>query len=233
MMENEEKQILKKQDKEAKRLRYRELNEPPHLTVVEEVGNAVTHGVGALLAIVGFVLLLLKSDTDLKVMASLFYGISLIFLMTMSCLYHSFKSGLTVKRLWRRFDYCSIYLLIGGTFAPLYLITVGNQLGMILFCVQWGVILFGITMISVFGPGRLKWLHFSLYFVIGWSALIFLPGWYRTNFPLFFLILAGGFAYTLGMIPFVRQKKYSHFIWHFFVIAGAALHWFGIYYYVY
>ena len=68
----------KKEAKRAKKLHYRELNEPPKLTVLEEVGNAVTHGIGAGLAIAGFVLLLLKSDTGLKVMASCFYGISLI-----------------------------------------------------------------------------------------------------------------------------------------------------------
>ncbi|MHC1748611.1 MAG: hemolysin III family protein [Cellulosilyticaceae bacterium] len=220
-------------EKEKRKQRIRELNEPPHLTVVEEVGNAVTHGLGAALAIAGFVLLLLKSDTGLKIMASCFYGISLFFLMLMSCLYHSFKSGSVVKRLWRRFDYASIYLLIGGTFAPLYLVYWGNTLGIVLFCIQWGIIIFGITMLSIFGPGRLKWLHFSLYFIIGWSALIFIPGWVHNNMPLLWMMIIGGAVYTVGMIPFVKEKKYSHFIWHFFVIAGAVLHWFGIYLFIY
>ena len=126
------------------------LNEPPKLTILEEVGNAVVHGIGAGLAIAGFILLLLKSDTGLKVMASCFYGISLFLLMIMSTLYHAFKSGSKVKRLWRRFDYCSIYLLIGGTFAPLYLVYWGNTLGIIIFSIQWALIVLGIVMISVF-----------------------------------------------------------------------------------
>ena len=112
-------------------------------------GNAVTHGIGAGLAIAGFVLLLLKSDTGLKVMASCFYGISLILMFLMSCLYHSYKSGLAVKRIWRRFDYSSIYLLIGGTFAPMYLVYWENVLGIVLFCVQWALIIAGITIICV------------------------------------------------------------------------------------
>ena len=116
-LDKEKSEEEKKEAKRAKKQHYRELNEPPKLTVLEEVGNAVTHGIGAGLAIAGFVLLLLKSDTGLKVMASCFYGISLILMFLMSCLYHSYKSGLAVKRLWRRFDYSSIYLLIGGTFA--------------------------------------------------------------------------------------------------------------------
>ncbi|MDO5519364.1 MAG: hemolysin III family protein [bacterium] len=226
-------EIDKKQQKEERKKRIRELNEPPHLTILEEIGNSVTHGIGAALALAGFILLLLKSDTGLKVLATCVYGISLFFLMLMSCLYHAFKSGSTVKRLWRRFDYSSIYLLIGGTFAPLYLVYWGNTLGIVLFCIQWGLIGLGITILGIFGPGRIKWLHFTLYFVIGWSAIMFFPDWLHNDLPLMGMILLGGVIYTVGMIPFVKDKKYDHFIWHFFVMAGAILHWFGIYLFVY
>lgn len=223
-----------KKVKEEKKKHFRELNEPPILTLGEEIGNAITHGIGAILAIAGMILLLLKSDTSLKVMASCFYGISLFFLMLMSCLYHSFKSGSTVKRLWRRFDYSSIYLLIGGTFAPLYLVYLGNTLGIVLFCIQWFLIILGITIIGVFGPGRYRWVHFTLYFVIGWSGLMFLPDWIKKHeFNLLWSILLGGVIYTIGMIPFLKDKKYDHFIWHFFVLAGAIIHWFAIYLFVY
>ena len=166
-------------------------------------------------------------------MGTCFYGVSLFFLMLMSCLYHAFPSGSTVKRLWRRFDYSSIYLLIGGTFAPLYLVYWGDILGIVLFCVQWGLIILGITMIGVFGPGRLKWLHFTMYFLIGWSGLIFMPELYRNSQPLFWMILGGGVIYTVGMVPFAKDKPNDHFIWHFFVLAGAIIHWFAIYVYVY
>ncbi|SCK04589.1 hemolysin [uncultured Clostridium sp.] len=220
-------------NKENRKEYIKTLNEPPKLTILEEVGNAVVHGIGAGLAIAGFILLLLKSDTGLKIMATCFYGISLIILMLMSTLYHAFKSGSTVKRLWRRFDYSSIYLLIGGTFAPLYLVYWGNTVGIVIFCIEWSLIILGITMLSIFGPGRFKWLHFSLYFIIGWSGLIFLPDWFKNNMPLLWMILIGGVIYTIGMIPFSRDKKYSHFIWHFFVIIGSILHWFGIYLFVY
>ncbi|BBF42458.1 hemolysin III [Lachnospiraceae bacterium KM106-2] len=223
----------KKMSRAEQKKYYRELNEPPHLTVLEEIGNAVTHGIGAALALVGFILLLLKSDTSLKIMASCFYGVSLFFLMLMSCLYHAFKSGSTIKRIWRRFDYSSIYLLIGGTFAPLYLVYWGNTLGIVLFCIQWVLIALGIAVIGIFGPGRIKWLHFTMYFVIGWSGIMFFPDWIRNNRPLLWMILLGGVVYTIGMIPFVKDKKYDHFIWHFFVLGGAILHWFGIYFFIY
>jgi hemolysin III len=220
-------------NKLEKKRHYRELNEPPRLSLLEEIGNAVTHGVGAGLSIAGFILLLLKSDTGLKVMASCFYGISLILLFLMSCLYHSYKSGLAVKRLWRRFDYSSIYLLIGGTFAPLFLVYWGNTLGIVLFCVQWALIIAGISIIGVFGPGRFRPLHYTLYFVIGWSAVMFLPGWFKNDRLLMWMILAGGVVYTVGMIPFVKDTKGAHFIWHLFVLAGAVVHWLAIYFLVY
>ena len=220
-------------EKEMKRQRIRELNEPPKLSVLEEILNSVVHGIGALLAIVGFVLLLLKSNTSLKIMATCFYGISLILLMLMSCLYHAFRSGSTVKRIWRRFDYTSIYFLIGGTFAPLYLVYWGNTLGITLFCIQWGLVALGTVIICVFGPGRFSWLHFTLYFTIGWSGLILVPDWIKHNVPLLYTILLGGVIYTVGMIPFTKDKDYDHFIWHFFVLAGAIIHWFGIYSFLY
>ncbi|MDB2110510.1 hemolysin III family protein [Clostridium paraputrificum] len=220
-------------NKEERKQELQKLNEPPVLAILEEVGNAITHGVGAVLALVGFILLLLKSDTGMKVMASCFYGISLFILMLMSCLYHSFKSGSKIKRIWRRFDYASIYLLIGGTFAPLYLVYWGNTLGIVLFCIQWSLIVFGIIMLAIFGPGKWKWIHFTLYFTIGWSGLIMLPDFFHNNIPLLFMILIGGIVYTVGMVPFARDKKYDHFIWHFFVLIGALLHWFGIYLFVY
>ena len=224
-----------KQIKNApKKERNRALNCPPKRGVLEEVGNSVTHGVGALMAILGLVLLIIKSDTGLKLMASLFYGISMILMMLMSCLYHAFKCDSTVKRLWRRFDYTGIYLLIGGTFAPLYLVYFGNTLGIVLFCVQWALIITGITFVSIFGPGRVKLLNFILYFAIGWSGVIFIPDFIKNNIRLFYAILAGGLAYTLGMIPFViKNSKVSHFIWHFCVLLGAALHYFGILLFVY
>ena len=72
-------------------------------------------------------------------------------------------------------------------------------------------------------------MHFTLYFVIGWSGLLFLPELFRCDKMLLLLIFLGGAAYTLGMIPFARKKKYDHCVWHIFVLLGAFLQWLGIY----
>lgn len=218
----------------------RALNEPPVRPVLEEIGNSVTHGVGAILGIVALILMLNKSDGGLMILGSIVYGLSMILMMLMSCLYHAWKAGSKVKRLWRRFDYSSIYLLIGGTFAPLQLVELGihqNQmpLGVTWFIVMWVLIIVGITMTSIFGPGKIKWLNFPLYFILGWSGIMFIPGLVKYNLPLLWWILVGGLVYTFGMIPFaaLRKKTVSHFIWHFFVLAGAIVQFIGIYLCVY
>ena len=239
----EEKRIKKEDEKNRpltpKEAEVRRRNEPPHLPVLEEIGNSVTHGIGAILGVVALVFMLMYSDTPLKIVGSLFYGVSIIIMMTMSCLYHAWRSGSTVKRLWRRFDYSSIYLLIGGTFAPLQLVELGiNEgqmvLGIIWFAIMWTAIIVGITMTSIFGPGKIRWLNFPMYFVLGWSGILFIPGWIQHNLPLLWWILGGGIVYTLGMIPFVlKGKKAAHFIWHFFVLAGCITHFMGIFLCVY
>ncbi len=221
-------------------LEERKKNEPPHRPVLEEIGNSVTHGVGAILGIIGLILMLMKSTDGMMITGSLVYGLSMVIMMLMSCLYHAWRSGSKVKRLWRRFDYSSIYLLIGGTFAPLQLVEFGIReghmtLAWVWFIIMWVLIITGITMTSIFGPGKIKWLNFPLYFILGWSGLLFIPGWVNHNINLLWWILSGGVVYTLGMIPFalLRKKTVSHFIWHFFVLAGAVTHFIGIYLSVY
>lgn len=236
---HEEKQFIL-EEKEEKRnaplteeqLKNRKLNEAPKRSVLEEVGNSVSHGVGAILGIIGLIFMLMYSDTNTKIFASIVYGISMIFMMLMSCLYHSWKHGLTVKRIWRRFDYCSIYLLIGGTFTPLQLIELSKEghptLALVWCIVMWVLIAVGITFVSIFGPGRTKKINFPLYFIIGWAGLLFIPGWWNYNRELLWWILGGGIVYTLGMIPFVLKKPASHFIWHLMVVLGAVVHFIGI-----
>ncbi len=208
-------------------------NEPPKRTVLEEVGNAVTHGVGALLSITGTVLLLIRADTGTKLFCAIVYGFCLLMMFLMSCLYHSFRWGSRVKRLWRRFDYISIYLLIGGTFTPMWLLAWGGTWGTVFCAVQWAVLITGITLIGVFGPGRPRALHIAMYIVLGWCGLAFLPRLAAENVPLLITTLTGGVIYTLGIIPFAMKKKGAHFLWHFFVLFGAIAHWVGIFLFLY
>lgn len=217
----------------VRRARVQARNEPPRLTAGEERFNAVSHGLGALGAAAALTLLLAHSHGAMELLASCVYGISMVVMMLMSCVYHAMPAGSKAKRVCRRFDYTSIYLLIGGTFAPILLLYLGGKPGVLLFCVQWAVILTGVVIVMAFGPGRWRALHFTLYFLIGWSGLMFLPRMYLHSRTLLWFIFAGGLAYTLGMVPFAGKKKYGHCVWHVFVLAGAALHFVGIYTQVY
>ena len=91
----------------------------------------------------------------------------------------------------------------------------------------------GITFIGVFGPGVFKAVHFTLYILLGWSGLMFMPMMIKNDLPLFLFIIGGGILYTIGCIPFSMKKKGAHFIWHFFVLFGAIAHFFGIYLFIY
>lgn len=207
---------------------------PTPRSKLEEIGNSITHGVGAILAVIGLILLIRKSDTNMKMAASIIYGLSLTLMMTMSSLYHAFKGESKVKKVFRRFDYCGVYLLIGGTFTPLFLVYSSISVNMILFYIQWSLILLGSILILIFGPYKLRIINFILFFAIGYSALIFIPEFIQNNMNLFYMILTGGLVYTIGMIPFgFRKIKGAHFIWHFFVLVAALIHFFGIYFFVY
>lgn len=207
--------------------------DPPKRAVLEEIGNAVTHGVGALFAIFAYVMMIISAAEPLEYVSASIYFFGMLMMFTMSCLYHAFAHGSAVKRLFRRFDYTGIYLLIGATFAPVLLCEIGDIFGWVFFIVQWAVIITGIVFISIFGVGRLRILHMSLYITLGWSALILLPMLIKDQFALAMWILAGGIAYSLGLIPFSMKSKAAHFIWHFFVLAGAVLQWVGIYIHVF
>ena len=217
----------------VRRAKIQARNEPPRLTAGAECFNAVSHGLGALGALGALALLLNRSGTAMELLASCVYGISMVLMMLMSCVYHALPAGSRAKRVCRRFDYTSIYLLIGGTFAPILLLYLGGTAGVILFGIQWAVIFTGVALVMAFGPGRWRALHFTLYFLIGWSGLVFLPQMYLHSRVLLGFIFAGGLAYTLGMIPFAGKKKYDHCVWHVFVLAGAALHFVGVYTQIY
>ena len=206
---------------------------PPKRPILEEIGNSITHGLGAAFAIVALVLMLLSSDRPIEYVSSCIYFFGLFVMFLSSCLYHAFAYGSKVKRLFHRFDYSSIYLLIGATFAPVLLCHFENLFGYIFFAIQWGIIATGVTFVAIFGPKRLSFMHIPLYVVLGWSALMLLPDLFTNNFSLALWVLIGGVVYTVGIIPFLIRARVSHFIWHFFVLAGAVIHWIGIYLYLF
>lgn len=207
--------------------------EPPKRTLAEELANSITHGLGALFALASLVLLLVLSDTSEEYAGAIIYSLGLFIMFIASTLYHAFRHGSAVKRLFRRFDYSSIYLLIGATFAPPLLSVVGGTFGLVFIIIQWAIIVTGITLVGVFGPTRLRFIHIPTYVVLGWSAMMLFPSLISVSLPLALWILAGGVIYTVGIIPFVLKMKGAHSVWHLFVLLGALVQWISIFKYIY
>lgn len=206
---------------------------PPKRPLLQEIGNSVSHGAGSVFAIVALILMLVNSETAVERVGAVIYFFGMFTMFTASCLYHAFRYGSAVKRLFRRFDYSSIYLMIGATFAPVLLVHFGDTFGIVFFIIQWAVIALGISLVGVFGPTRLRFIHIPLYVVLGWSALMLMPGMLEGKFAMAMWILAGGIVYSIGIIPYAMKYKASHFIWHFFVVLGALTQWIGIFVHLY
>ena len=211
-------------------------NQAAQYSTKEEFANTLTHALGMVLSIVGLVLLLMKSiqqDADaLTVTSMTVYGVSMIVLFLASTLYHAIPHQ-KAKRALKTFDHCAIYLLIAGSYTPFLLISLRTPLAMGLMAVIWAIALFGIIMKLAF-VYRFKKLSLATYLIMGWLSLIII---YQLAMNLAIggltLLAAGGVIYSLGVIFYVAKRiPYNHAIWHGFVLAGCACHFFAIYLYV-
>lgn len=203
---------------------------------IEERANAITHGLGVVLGVVGLILLLIRAfdyQADMLTVASMaVYGSSIILLFLASTLYHSITTEKT-KRLLKTLDHCAIYLLIAGSYTPFLLVGLRTPLAMGLMAVIWGIALVGIIMKIAF-VYRFKRLSLFIYLAMGWLSLIVVYQ-LAMNIDIGGLVLlaVGGVIYSLGVIFYVAKRiPYNHAIWHLFVLAGCACHFFAIYLFV-
>ncbi|MBU1141154.1 MAG: hemolysin III family protein, partial [Firmicutes bacterium] len=196
----------------------------------------------AIFGIVALILLLIRSDTTIEVIGAVIFGFGIINLYTMSTIYHALFHP-TAKSVFKRFDHLSIYILIGGTFAPpLLLLPVlqepifgisGLGLGPVLFMIQWILIGIGVIFKSIWIK-RFAKLHLFLYLAMGWSGLIFIQQLFAFDPRAFWLVLSGGIAYSIGVVFYVfPQIKFFHFIWHIFTSIGTVLQFIAIYGFLY
>lgn len=202
-------------------------------TLGEEIANSISHGIGALLGLIALIFMLLKSSNGYEIFGSLVFGLSMVLLYTMSTFYHAFKNETVLKKIFKHFDHISIYILIGGTFAPIFIMVVEKPLGWYFLAGQWSLILLGIIFKAI-KIDRFKVPHLFLYLLLGWSGLTLFGPLYVFSSAAFYFILAGGIAYTVGVVFYALSKvfRYSHFIWHIFVFLGTLFHFIAIYGYL-
>jgi hemolysin III len=199
---------------------------------LEEALNTLSHFVGFAFAIVGTVLLLLKSKDITQVSASAIFGASMILLFGASTLYH-WVSNVQIKPILKRADHIAIYLLIAGTYTPFLIVAIDGWVSIVSTITIWSVALLGVGFKAIF-KDRFPRLAVTTYAVMGWLALlIIVPIFNALETTGFVFLVAGGLAYSLG-IPFymAKHKHYTHAIWHVFVLLGAVCHFYAIYAYV-
>lgn len=197
--------------------------------------NSITHLVGAALALAGLVVLVVEAARQgdpWKIVSFSVYGATLFMLYGASALYHSLRGR--AKVVFRKLDHLAIYLLIAGTYTPFMLVTLRGGWGWSLFGVIWGLAILG--MVLEFLPRRrARVLSVAIYFLMGWLVLVaFGPLWAALPLGGLVWLVAGGLFYTVGAIFYGLDGKlrHAHGIWHLFVLAGSASHYFAILYYV-
>lgn len=200
---------------------------PQGYTLGEEIANAVTHGLGTAAAIVALTLMLVKAMPALsgwQMAGVAVYGGSMISLFLSSTLYHSLTHPPT-KAVLKRFDHSMIYLLIAGTYTPFLMITLQSAMAQALLVVIWALALGGV-LFKIFFVHRFKRASLITYLAMGWLSLLVVYELYEAlPSPAFNLLIAGGLSYTLGAAFYAaKQYRYTHAIWHLFVLGGAACH---------
>lgn len=208
---------------------------PPRYTLREEIASSVMHGIGIVLAIAGLAVLVAfaaRHGDAWHIVGCSIFGASLIICFTTSTLYHSVQIE-RAKRALRALDHSAIFLLIAGTYTPFLLVNLRGPWGWSLFAVIWTLTLLGI-LLRLALKGRRHGLIVSIYLAMGWAVVVATePMLERVGTGGLALLAAGGLAYTAGVIFYKwRRLPYNHAIWHGFVLAGAALHYFAVLFYV-
>ena len=201
-------------------------------TFGEEVGNAVTHGVMALVTLGGIspaaISAYLRRGALAAVSVSIFMC-SLFLMFLFSALYHSMEADTKHKHVLQILDHIFIYFAIAGTYTPVALLVIGGWPGITVAALQWAMVLFGILYKSI-AKRRIPKVSLTIYLVMGWSILFVAPMFIRNaRLGLQLLILGGGIFYSAGAFFYAKKEiRFFHMVWHFFVNLGALCHFLGI-----
>ncbi|QJR37088.1 PAQR family membrane homeostasis protein TrhA [Gemmatimonas groenlandica] len=201
----------------------------------EEFANAVTHGVGLVLSLIGMPILILAAMNHgerATVIGASVFGATLIALYSASTLYHAIPHP-TLKQKLRVVDHSAIYLLIAGTYTPFTLGVLRGTWGWTLFGIVWTLAALGVLFKVVFGSGAMAKLSTAIYVAMGWVIIIAIkPLMASMEHAGLMLLVAGGLCYTGGVIFYVdRRRAWTHPVWHLFVMGGSICHYFAVLWY--
>lgn len=205
----------------------------PKYTLGEEITNAITHGIGAILGIVALILLLLKATTWVAVLSSCVYAFFTILLYVISCIYHALSPRLTGKKVLRVIDHCNVLLMLAGTYTPICLCLLTNPLNWIVFLIVWSITIVSVVFTAI-NLEKYAWMSIVSNLVLGWGSLLII----KTLIELctlkgVIILILGGVAYSLGAVLYLigKKKKYMHSVFHVFVLIASIFHFLFIYWY--
>jgi hemolysin III len=204
-------------------------------TLGEEVAHSVTHGLGFVASVAGLVVLVILTAATRdpwRITACTIYAATLVLLYAASTLYHALSTT-RARHVFRVLDHSAIFLLIAGTYTPFALVSLRGPWGWTLLGIVWGLALLGVTAKAVFGA-RWPVVSTAVYICMGWVVLIAAkPLVERLPTGAIAWLAAGGLAYTGGVAFYAWTRlRYSHAIWHLFVLAGSACHYIAVVLYV-
>ncbi|WP_170922944.1 hemolysin III [Enterococcus sp. 7F3_DIV0205] len=202
--------------------------------ILNEVLNAVTHGIGAGLSIAGLVILLVKGarlGSAVHVVSYAIYGSTLILLFLSSTLFHSLIFT-RAKKVFQVFDHSSIFLLIAGSYTPFCLLSIKGWLGWLLFVLIWVMAISGVVYksLTLHKQETVKNVSTVIYIIMGWLCITAAKPLYDSLGPTgIALLVAGGVSYTLGAAFYsLKSVRFMHVVWHLFVMLGAGFMFFSI-----
>lgn len=204
---------------------------------IEEIFNAASHGIGALLSIAALIVMMYATVAEHRsiwhIVSFAVYGTSMILLYLSSTLYHSFFKLPRVHSFFKILDHASIYLLIAGTYTPFLFIPLNGPIGRQCAFIVWSIAVIGIILKCFFAK-RFKVLSTLCYLGMGWLIMFYIkPLLASIPTGAFYWLIAGGLSYTLGTVFYLQKKlPFSHFIWHLFVLGGSAAHFVAIFFYL-
>ena len=200
----------------------------------EEIANSISHGLGLLLAIAFLIVLLLSASRmggNHFLVGVTVFGATMILLYLASTLYHSLTHQ-RAKHIFRLLDHSAIFLLIAGTYTPFAVGVLRGPWGWTLLTIVWILAVIGVALKVVCGTNH-SWISIVLYLLMGWLAVVAAkPIFLLVPLPGILLILVGGLFYTSGLVFFAApHRRYAHFIWHLFVMAGTTCHFLAVLWY--
>ncbi|MEN3109861.1 hemolysin III family protein [Uliginosibacterium paludis] len=198
----------------------------------EEIANWTSHSIGLAAAIAAFPVLVVatvRHGSTLNIVAASVYASTMVLMFAASMIYHMLTPG-RAKEILRKIDHAAIYLLIAGTYTPFTFSVLAGPWGWSLFGVIWGLAALGLFL-KFSNRLQREWLSSALYLLMGWLVVVAaVPLFRNLSLTGSVWLIAGGLAYTGGIVFYLLDSRlrYGHFIWHLFVLAGAACHFFAV-----